>query len=231
MHRRQGFITLLVFLISISLFYFFVWNSFIETRETYKKWKDVHKEKESIVELTNSTPQMSIQFQEFTESALPLLQATPQSFKESDYISLLSSLSTESGNVLTTIKVSQPGASGDIPINIGFAGTLTTLEKLLQKIERTLPLLEVTHFTSKGGDELQDFSLQIKSYMSMMPVPLINDSSSIQDRLAALKRGLAPNLDTLKDDAFKTLKVGEGFPSPAPFKEDVGRPDPFAPLE
>jgi len=146
-HRRLGLITLLIFLLGIFLFYFFGWASFLETKEAHKKWQDANKEKENMVELVGLTPQLSVQFQKFTESVVPLLQATPRSLQASDYISLLSSLARQSGNVLTRVKVAKPDTSGDVAIEIGFAGTLTTLEKMLQKIERTLPLLEVADTT------------------------------------------------------------------------------------
>ena len=226
MHQRQGFITLLVFLVGVALLYFVVWDSFNSVTKTYRDWQDVKKEKESTIELVNLTPQLSARLEKFTKGALLLLQATPSPLQESDYISLLSSVATQSGNVLSAVRIALPDAkTGDLPVEIGVVGTITTLGKLLQVMQRTVPFMDIEQFQAKGDTGLQDFILKLKSYTFIAPPA--SDAMSAQQRIAAIQRALSSSVDLLKDDSFKTFKTGGGFPSPSPTKEEVGRDNPF----
>lgn len=191
----------------------------------YNEWRMVGKEKQSLEQLIEAIPQFRSDLASFMTQASPIIQAVPKTFEEGLYISSLSAVTAQSGNVLTSLDINRQGGNSDIvDINLSMIGNINTFEKFLELLQTTLPFFDIMRF--QLGAELKEFSISIRSFV--LPPVQVDEIASFSEYYTQLESALNTNTDLLKNDAFKEFSQSPGLPVRLPTTEEIGKQNPFS---
>lgn len=228
MTQHQGLISALIIVIGFGLIYLFIWNFFVDASEAYKNWGKASRDVASLNGLIDSTPKLSKKFDELTLRAEPILKAVPVKFDDATYIVSFAGIVPQSGLILKGITMTQKEKEAFANISLDLSGTVSALERFLQILEHSLPFFELSEAKFNGKEALQDFQVDVKTYVGLPEAPLSEDD--LAERLQMLTQALTTNLDIVNDEDFKAFKTRAEIPVSIPPNDRVGRTNPFAPF-
>lgn len=231
MSQKQKLIGILVFLVSFSVFYFWVWD---DVRGVYDKYLALQEQQEELASLEYLIENRTSFMQEREKiilTASEVFQAVPEKFSEADILLSLASLIGKNGFALKTMSIKKPEDKGLVSVQTVFSGRAELLEGLLRSLERNLPIIDVIAVNLDDPIKQQDFTLEMQTYI--LP-PVTQEEGSFRKIKEDIEYALdVKNLkldELLKNSQFSTFNAASEIPVSKPASDTVGGRNPFLPL-
>ncbi len=227
MLQRQRLVSFLIFLIGVSLLYFTFWDFFGETMNAYQAFQKANTERQNVQMLVSKAPDFKKQFEDLSNRAKIVFQAVPGNFDSSLYIVTLQNIVSKSGLIMKSIAINNPDDKGVVMLSSDVVGSIVSYERVLDVIQKALPIFEVTQLSFKPSKALQTFSLVLATYINPLSLQGGGKLDTATDKLKAIQDALKVSIQGLQDDSLKSFRVNGDIPVSVPDASRVGRDEPF----
>lgn len=225
--QKQNLFAILVVIVALAFFYFLAWGEIGETYNVYTVMQQEQREKESLESLIAEAPSLEQRFETLKFDAERVLDVAPKTLAEEDHIVAFASLASQSGALLRSITIDDPGKDGSVKIETEIVGSIASLERFLRALETSIPLFDFVATSFDGKNDVQQFKITATTYLLPESEVVTLSFSELKQKL---EEALKTKLDILKDPQFQQLNPIQGLPVQRPLRENIGRENPFTPF-